>query len=110
MLDGWQGWLVVPVAGSTDVRVSPVRGLESAGARVDGMWCTMEGGYALVLEVDCGHVLVEGEELLVNVVVNEMVPGRMRRSGQLALAGGGGWVYLRGDRESPATAAIAEVV
>jgi hypothetical protein len=110
MLDDWQGWLAVPVPGSSDVRVSPVRGLASAGARVEGKWCTMEGGYALVLEVDAGHALVEGEELLVNVVVNEMAPGRMRRSGQLALAGGGGWVYLRGDRESPATAAIAEVV
>jgi hypothetical protein len=42
-------------------------------------------------------------------VVNEMQPGRERRAGQLALAGGGGWVYLRGDRESWVNAVRAEV-
>jgi hypothetical protein len=27
-----------------------------------------------------------------------MQPERLRRAGQLAWSGGGGWVYLRGDR------------
>ena len=35
-----------------------------------------------------------------SVVVNDMVPGRERRRGQLVLGGGAGeFVYLRGDRE-----------
>jgi hypothetical protein len=31
-----------------------------------------------------------------------MQPGRERRAGQLVWSGGGGWVYLRGDRQSAA--------
>jgi hypothetical protein len=50
-----------------------------------------------------------GREFPVNVVVNEMQEGRIRRAGQLALAGGGGWVYLRGDREAESDAAVAVV-
>jgi hypothetical protein len=38
-----------------------------------------------------------------DVIVNEMPPGRARRRGQLVLAGaGGGAVYLRGDRHDAA--------
>jgi len=43
----------------------------------------------------------EGETRL-DLVVNEMRPGRLRRAGQLVWSGGGGWVYLRGDRQDPA--------
>jgi len=43
------------------------------------------------------------------VAINEMTPGRQRRAGQLVLSGGGGWVYLRGDRESPESAVVLEV-
>ena len=44
-----------------------------------------------------------------NMVINEMYPWRERRAGQLVLSGGGGWVYLRGDRERPDRAIVAEV-
>jgi hypothetical protein len=37
-----------------------------------------------------------------DLIVNEMATGRMRRRGQLVLSGGGGWIYLQGDRQSPA--------
>ena len=38
------------------------------------------------------------------VVVNEIPPGRERRRGQLVLGGAEGeWVYLRGDRDDPAS-------
>ena len=36
-----------------------------------------------------------------------MEPGRERRSGQLVWTGGGGWVYLRGDRQDPAALGVA---
>jgi hypothetical protein len=36
-----------------------------------------------------------------DVIVNDMSPTRTRRRGQLVLSGGGGWVYLQGDRQSP---------
>ena len=37
-----------------------------------------------------------------DVIVNEMQPDRERRAGQLVWSGGGGWVWLRGDRHDPA--------
>jgi hypothetical protein len=106
----WRGWLAVPVDGSTRVRVTPVHALGRSDTHVDAQWCPLEGGYAIVIEIDTGRRIRSGDEYLVNVVVNEMSPGRTRRAGQLALAGGGGWVYLRGDREHPDSAAVAEVV
>jgi hypothetical protein len=36
------------------------------------------------------------------LLVNQMLPERLRRVGQLVWSGGGGWVYLRGDRQDPA--------
>jgi hypothetical protein len=36
-----------------------------------------------------------------DLIVNDMSPGRTRRRGQLVLSGGGGWIYLQGDRQSP---------
>jgi hypothetical protein len=37
-----------------------------------------------------------------DLIVNEMGTGRGRRRGQLVLSGGGGWIYLQGDRQAPA--------
>jgi hypothetical protein len=36
-----------------------------------------------------------------DLIVNEMRPDRLRRLGQLVWTGGGGWAYLRGDRQDP---------
>jgi hypothetical protein len=36
-----------------------------------------------------------------DLLVNEMLPERERRSGQLVWSGGSGWVWLRGDRQDP---------
>jgi hypothetical protein len=41
------------------------------------------------------------EEIRFDLLVNRMEPGRRRRAGQLVWSGGGGWVYLRGDRQGP---------
>ncbi len=43
-------------------------------------------------------------------IINEMLPGRMRRAGQLVWSGGGGWVWLRGDRQDPTRFGILELV
>ncbi len=64
----------------------------------------------MLLRFDAGALFVQGSQVLVQVVVNEMRSGRTRRAGQLALTAGGGWIYLRGDRESPASAAVLEVM
>ena len=41
--------------------------------------------------------------------MNRMRPGRERRAGQLVWSGGGGWVYLRGDRQDPARFGVLEL-
>jgi len=44
-----------------------------------------------------------------DLLVNEMRPDRLRRAGQLVWSGGGGWVYLRGDRQSAAAFGMLEL-
>jgi hypothetical protein len=44
-----------------------------------------------------------------DLLVNRREPGRERRSGQLVWSGGGGWVYLRGDRQDPASFGVLEL-
>ncbi len=108
-LAGWSGYLVLPQTGAQKVRVRPVGGTVDRGEELSGEWCRTSGGYRVLAVYEAGEHFVTGERFAVNVVVNEMKPDRERRAGQLALAGGGGWVYLKGDRESPDVAAIAEV-
>ena len=107
--DAWRGYLVLPLAGEPDVRVRPVNGTGAVAAKADATWRKTATGYQMLISCDVGEQISRGQEFLVNLVVNEMLAERERRAGQLALVGGGGWVYLRGDRESAAVAAIAEV-
>ena len=95
-------WTIVPVPESEEARAVPVRGwtgLELVHAR----WSHTERGYELTAHIDVAH-LAPGETLVhVGVIVNEIVPGRARRRGQLVLGGAEGeWIYLRGDRHDPA--------
>ena len=109
-LDEWEGYVAVPRPDSSDVRIRGIAGTAADAARATGKWERTSDGYSIVVEVASGHVPFVGESVRVNLIVNEMYPERVRRAGQLALAGGGGWVYLRGDRESPWSSVIAEVV
>jgi hypothetical protein len=109
-LEEWEGYVGVPQPDSADVRIRAVAGSAARAERATGKWEPTPDGYSIVVEVASDHVPSVGESFRVNLIVNEMTPGRVRRAGQLALAGGGGWVYLRGDRESPWTSVIAEVV
>src|SRR2546422_1427971 len=43
-------------------------------------------------------------------LVNEMLPGRTRRAGQLVWSGGNGWVFVRGDRQDVARMGVLELV
>jgi hypothetical protein len=107
--EAWAGYVAVPDPHSGQVRVRSVAATAGDAARCEGRWVRTRAGYAVVVTVDVVQPLCGGDRLPVNLVVNEMYPERERRAGQLALSGGGGWVYLRGDRESPAAAVIAEV-
>jgi len=103
-LDGapMSGWLVSPDPRGDAVTVQPVAGTAAKPGQLTGRWARSEGGYTVTLAITPpawppDHVST-GPKL--DVVVNEMRPGRQRRAGQLAWSGGGGWVYLRGDRQN----------
>jgi hypothetical protein len=106
---GWTGYLVVPDPRSDTVRVHAVAGTAGQASRAQGTWAKTPTGYAVIVAVEIGHRLRPGSTFRVNLVVNEMYGYRQRRAGQLVLSGGGGWVYLRGDREAWQVAADAEV-
>jgi hypothetical protein len=106
--DRWSGYLVVPEVDGGTVRVRPVAGTAGHASLVRGQSRRRPGGYEVLVCCDTGAALGRGDRVRFTAVVNEMHPGRERRAGQLALSGGG-WVYLRGDRESPDTAFLAEI-
>ena len=107
--DVWAGYVALPDLESGTVRVRAVAGTAGDPDAVTGTSERTSDGYAMTLRIPVGAPLRCGEHLRFTATVNEMVPGRVRRSGQLALAGGG-WVWLRGDRESPAGALEVEIV
>jgi len=106
--DQWMGVLALPALDDGTIRVRPVGGTAAFPGVVTGSCRRTADGYELRLRLPTGRPWRSGERFRFTVTVNEMVPGRERRSGQLALAGGG-WVWLRGDRESPLGAVEAEI-
>ncbi len=107
--DVWGGYVVVPDPGGEGVRVRGVRGTAADPSRVTGTWRRTERGYAVVVCVETGRAWQRGDRVPVALVINEMYPDRQRRAGQLVLGGRPGWVYLRGDRESPRDGVHVEV-
>lgn len=95
---GTQGIIAVPLAGGT-VAIRDVTD-ESRELDATGRWSPTEDGYLLTLRLAHPELalLAPGTRVGFELVVNEMQPDRLRRAGQLAWSGGGGWVYLRGDR------------
>jgi hypothetical protein len=45
-----------------------------------------------------------------DLIVNEQLPDRERRAGQLVWSGGNGWVWLRGDRQDRGRFGVLELV
>jgi len=80
-------------------------------ATISGRWSRSEDGYLVTLRLDdpaIGH-LGPGARLGFDLLINEMQPDRLRRAGQLVWSGGGGWVYLRGDRHADAQLGVLEL-
>jgi hypothetical protein len=77
---------------------------------VRGAWQPSEQGYTLTVALALpGWSLPPGAEIEFDLLVNRIEEGRERRSGQLVWSGGGGWVYLRGDRQDPAALGVLEL-
>jgi hypothetical protein len=70
---------------------------------VTGRWAPTDDGYLVTLRIEDPRigVLYPGMRLGFDLLVNEMLPGRERRAGQLVWSGGAVWVYLQGDRHDP---------
>ncbi|HET8650596.1 MAG TPA: heparinase II/III family protein, partial [Gemmatimonadales bacterium] len=96
------GYLIVPEEGG-GLRVRAVSDSAADASQVTGAWQETEQGYRVtislpLIEPPVGH----GAHMVgFDLIVNEMLPDRQRRSGQLVWSGGGGWVWLRGDRQAP---------
>jgi hypothetical protein len=98
---GLAAWLAIPEPGGP-VRLHSIGG---AGADVElsARWHRTTTGYSMELAVPLALLGARpGSVMGLQLVVNDMEPGRMRRRGQLVLSGGAGErTYLRGDREHP---------
>jgi hypothetical protein len=102
---GWDrqaAWLSVPEEPPPRARTRVVDGTRG-GVPLTAGWSRGPGGYAMRFEVPLDALGGERDLLVaLDVIVNDMGSGRVRRRGQLALSGGGDWIYLQGDRQSPA--------
>ena len=95
------GFLVALADERGGIRVSPTSGSAAKPAMVTGAWQPTGTGYSLALRVTLPEWHPRGGDVLgFDLLVNEAHPGRLRRAGQLVWSGGGGWVYLRGDRQA----------
>ena len=98
------GFLVVPDPDGGALRVRVASGCAGAPDMVTGAWAATDAGYVVTLglKVPGWETRHFGDRVGFDLLVNEMLPDRERRVGQLVWSGGGGWVWLRGDRQDPA--------
>ncbi|HKH92571.1 MAG TPA: heparinase II/III family protein [Gemmatimonadaceae bacterium] len=89
------GWLLVPIPDSSEVGARVADGW-TGPLPLEATWRMRGYGYVLSVEVELPAGV---SEIGVDVLVNEISPGRTRRRGQLVLSGARGeFVYLRADR------------
>jgi hypothetical protein len=105
------GWLVVPSIHGGELVVRPVSGMDSSAAAVRGAWQAHDAGYTLTALVQPAgwEPFRPGTEIGFDLLVNRMLSGRQRRAGQLVWSGGGGWVWLKGDRQDPERLGLLEL-
>jgi hypothetical protein len=101
MFDGG-AWMVVPEAAGSAARVRQLAGWGTLVMR-GATWKRTAEGFSMSVRVALPPLPDESPRgaypVSLDVLVNETVPGRERRRGQLVLSGAQGeFVYLRGDR------------
>ncbi len=98
------GLIIVPSTESGALITRGVAGTGGSPEMVRGSWQPTESGYRLTIGItppDWNDIR-RGDRIGFDLLVNEMQPERLRRAGQLVWSGGGGWIWLRGDRQDPA--------
>ena len=110
--DGFVGYLIVPDAAARGVRATVTSDSAGVSQGVEGGWKRTEQGYRVTVRVPWPAQArpYVGGRVSFDLIVNEMLPGRLRRAGQLVWSGGNGWVWLRGDRQDPARFGVLELV
>jgi len=97
------GFLVVPSTQGGALHTRGIAGFAGTPDMVEGSWSPTENGYrvTLALKPPGWSDIRLGDGIEFDLLINEMQPDRLRRAGQLVWSGGGGWVWLRGDRQDP---------
>lgn len=110
--DDWvAGFLIVPNEPGGGLRVRPAGGTAGDPSWVRGGWQRTGDGYRVTLAIEPPDwVMQHGGEIGFDLLINQISPGRLRRSAQLVWSGGNGWVYLQGDRQDPARFGILKLV
>jgi hypothetical protein len=104
------GFLVVPSGDDGTIRIRATSGTSGHADMVRGAWQPTGTGFTISVAVAVPEWAPRpGDEIAFDLLVNRIEPGRERRSGQLVWSGGGGWVYLRGDRQDPASFGVLEL-
>jgi hypothetical protein len=104
------GFLVTPSGDDGSIRVRAAAGTVGDPAMVRGAWRPTEQGYSLTVGIALPEWRARpGEQIGFDLLVNRIEEGRERRSGQLVWSGGGGWVYLCGDRQDPSALGVLEL-
>jgi len=106
-----RGTMVLPQVGG-GLYVRHLEPANQPAMAVQGSWSRTELGYVVTLrlEDDGFAALHRGTTIGFDLLLNEMQPGRLRRAGQLAWSGGGGWIYLRGDRHDTSQLGVVSLV
>jgi hypothetical protein len=108
------GYLIIPEQNGRSVRVRTTSDTASDvnPGVVRGTWLRTDTGYRVTVAVPwpAGVRPHAGARVGFDLIINEMLPGRTRRVGQLVWSGGGGWVWLRGDRHDPARFGVLDLV
>ena len=95
-------WMIVPEADASRARVRPIAGW--GALPLGGVTCARaDDGFSLQIRVALPALAASGKHdeypFMLDLIVNETVPGRDRRRGQLVLSGARGeFIYLKGDR------------
>jgi heparinase II/III-like protein/alginate lyase len=111
------GFLMVPEVpngggGGGQLRVRGAGGTSGGPEMARGAWRRTDAGYCVTVALaspDWSRSRVGGR-IGFDLIINEMLPGRERRAGQLVWSGGNGWVWLRGDRQEPERFGVLELV
>jgi hypothetical protein len=106
------GFLVVPDDRGAGLRVRRISDAAGVPETVRGAWRRTGTGYCVTFSLGWpeGMLTHVGGRIGFDLIVNEQLPGRERRAGQLVWSGGNGWVWLHGDRQDPARFGVLELV